>query len=391
MIFDPIIVKKGGGLPDNVRTITLTADPPEGGTVSGGGIASDGMKIIVEAEPSLGYAFDGWKENGALLTKENQFFLSVTDSHNLLAEFFEEQYHVGVDWWTGKNESLPYGRWMGAAYGDGHWAAVQGSMYADTFIYSDDGVNWTPALTYTGQWRGMAYNNGLFVTVMNGARTIAYSEDYGHTWKSSNQLDSSNWITIKFGGGIFVAISYATYLATSNDGKNWTMRSRITTSKGVNNILFGDGLWIVPYENTSEYVYSSNPASGGWQTGQFPITGNWYAGAYGNGKYVLLSYNQGTAVISEDGVNWQSVTLPLKAAYESLAFGGGIFVAASYDQSNKCIYSENGIDWKVGNLPSESNGYYTASAGNEDMVVIFPSTDNTYKASVYSSRKGPIE
>ena len=31
-----LALETGGSLPDNVRTISLTADPPEGGTVSGG-------------------------------------------------------------------------------------------------------------------------------------------------------------------------------------------------------------------------------------------------------------------------------------------------------------------------------------------------------------------
>lgn len=60
-------IETGGKLPDNVHTITLTADPPEGGTVSGGGVASDGMTVTVKAKAGEGYEFGGWKEEGDFL------------------------------------------------------------------------------------------------------------------------------------------------------------------------------------------------------------------------------------------------------------------------------------------------------------------------------------
>ena len=59
-----------GGLPDDVYTITLEADPPEGGTVSGGGIISEGMTatVTVSAEAKKGYKFTDWQEKGETIS-----------------------------------------------------------------------------------------------------------------------------------------------------------------------------------------------------------------------------------------------------------------------------------------------------------------------------------
>ena len=51
-------------LPEGTHTINLQASDPEGGTVVGGGVASDGMTVTVNAEAADGYEFKGWQEDG---------------------------------------------------------------------------------------------------------------------------------------------------------------------------------------------------------------------------------------------------------------------------------------------------------------------------------------
>lgn len=77
----------GGTLPDNVRTITLSADPPEGGTVSGAGLAQDGMKITVSANNGEGYSFSQWQENGAAVSNEAEYTFPVSENRALTAAF----------------------------------------------------------------------------------------------------------------------------------------------------------------------------------------------------------------------------------------------------------------------------------------------------------------
>ncbi len=86
MIFNPVIKT---GLPGDVRAITVTADPPEGGSVSGGGMAQDGMTVAVRAQPNVtdDFYLDGWRENGALAATRFAYTFPVRASRNLIAAF----------------------------------------------------------------------------------------------------------------------------------------------------------------------------------------------------------------------------------------------------------------------------------------------------------------
>lgn len=78
-----------GGLPEGVRTITLTADPPEGGSVSGGGMALNSMNITVTAEANSSYNFSGWQENGETVSVDGNYSFSVSGDRTLTAAFAE--------------------------------------------------------------------------------------------------------------------------------------------------------------------------------------------------------------------------------------------------------------------------------------------------------------
>lgn len=87
-IHDNILnIETGGGTPENMHTITLTAEPPEGGTVSGGGIASDGMTVTVSAEEADGYFFQEWKEGGTSVGQQKNFSFQVSANRPLAAVF----------------------------------------------------------------------------------------------------------------------------------------------------------------------------------------------------------------------------------------------------------------------------------------------------------------
>jgi hypothetical protein len=79
-------------------------------------------------------------------------------------------------------------------------------------------------------------------------------------------------------------------------------------------------------------------------------TTNWIIGAqwgaqgiaYGNGKFVTVSYN-GTSFYSTDGITWTQNTLPGNHNYIQVIYAQNKFVAIG--QNNSLAFSENGIDW----------------------------------------------
>ena len=86
----PERIRAISSVPDGLRTITLAADPPEGGTVSGGGVASDGMTVTVKAEAAEGYNSAGWQENGEDVSEEPEYTFTVTGDRSLVAAFTEK-------------------------------------------------------------------------------------------------------------------------------------------------------------------------------------------------------------------------------------------------------------------------------------------------------------
>ena len=69
------------------HTITVVADPVEGGTVEGAGTYDGGTVITLTATPNAGYSFIYWKENGMTVSSDANYSFTVTSDRNLVAFF----------------------------------------------------------------------------------------------------------------------------------------------------------------------------------------------------------------------------------------------------------------------------------------------------------------
>ncbi|MFW5725362.1 MAG: InlB B-repeat-containing protein, partial [Bacteroidota bacterium] len=70
--------------------INLTANPSQGGNVTGGGTVSHGTVRAVNAFPATGYTFVSWTENGEVVSSNTQYMFQVTSDRNLVANFSQE-------------------------------------------------------------------------------------------------------------------------------------------------------------------------------------------------------------------------------------------------------------------------------------------------------------
>ncbi len=68
-------------------TITVSANPSNGGTVTGGGTYNQGQSCTVTATANTGYTFTNWTENGTIVSTETSFNFTVTGNRNLVANF----------------------------------------------------------------------------------------------------------------------------------------------------------------------------------------------------------------------------------------------------------------------------------------------------------------
>ena len=68
-------------------SITVSASPSNGGSVSGGGNYSNGQSCTVHATANSGYTFTNWKENGTQVSTNADYTFTVTSSRTLVAHF----------------------------------------------------------------------------------------------------------------------------------------------------------------------------------------------------------------------------------------------------------------------------------------------------------------
>lgn len=103
-------VFQGGPVPS--YTIGATASPVEGGSVTGAGSYQEGAKCTLVATPAAGFVFDGWFENGQLVSSNTTFAFTVNTARNLVAEFAEapetsfENVMIGSTPWTQNGQAI---------------------------------------------------------------------------------------------------------------------------------------------------------------------------------------------------------------------------------------------------------------------------------------------
>ncbi len=78
------------------HVVTVTANPPEGGTVDGGGSFDFGTEITVEAVASAGYSFVNWTEDGTEVSTEAAYTFTVESDRTLVANFSLNEHTVAV-------------------------------------------------------------------------------------------------------------------------------------------------------------------------------------------------------------------------------------------------------------------------------------------------------
>ncbi len=87
-------------------TITATANPAAGGTVSGGGTYNYGESCTLTATPNAGYLFVNWTKDGSSVSTSATYTFTVTEAGNYVANFIEpsgaqtSNFTSGWNWWN---------------------------------------------------------------------------------------------------------------------------------------------------------------------------------------------------------------------------------------------------------------------------------------------------
>ena len=97
----------------------------------------------------------------------------------------------------------------------------------------------------------------------------------------------------------------------------------------------------------------------------------WSSVVYGD-RFVAVSAYSNKVAYSEDGISWKLADLPESAEWSSVTYGNGYYVAVAKN-SDTYAYSSDGQTWSSASMPEEQN-WVAAAYGNGVVVVI--ATDN---------------
>jgi len=121
-----------------IAPITVNATAATGGKVSGGGGFLPGAQVTLAATPNTGYAFAGWYENGAMVSKKAAYLFKATANRTLEARFAPAfGADAGSIWVNDGVNNKPFNR--------NTTEFINGKLYIITFTRTVNGVttNWT--------------------------------------------------------------------------------------------------------------------------------------------------------------------------------------------------------------------------------------------------------
>jgi PKD repeat protein len=154
--------------------ITVSADPSNGGTVSGGGEYAYGETCTVTATPRNGYTFNGWMENEEVVSNELEYSFTATSDRDLVATFVQGVVEIGE--FSANNAYLP-------SYNYFKYSLTQ-QIYTADEIGEAGTINWIAF-----------YNEG-------GEKTRTYDFYLKATTKSSFS-SKTDWITVSSSDKVF--------------------------------------------------------------------------------------------------------------------------------------------------------------------------------------------
>ena len=320
--------------------ITVSANPAQAATVSGGGEYTFGQTCTVAATPNAGYTFTGWTENGNVVSTELSYSFTATADRNLVANFIQA---VEIGTASSTNSYLPTYNYYNYSFTEQIYTAqeigVAGTINGIAFYNEgtektrtlDLYVKATTKSTFSSKtdWVSMSNSDKVFsgsVTFTTGAWTfINFTTPFEYDGASNIIIavdDNTGSYTNSphMACSVFSASSQAIYIYS--DGTNYTPSSPTTSqSSGGYDLLSVKNHILISIEANTASSYdvtvSANPANGGTVTGE----GTYDAGATAtltataNEGYTFTNWTKNGTVVSSNATYSFTVNAANSGAY----------------------------------------------------------------------------
>ena len=278
-----------------------------------------------------------------------------------------------------------------------------------TLLYIGTTAVATPSLTNAGvssfaiNYNGQGYSTVPNITILDtGARYVAiaagttsnaYTTRTGiagtSAWTAGSALPASDFASIAYGNGVYVAVGGTASATSSVTGSLWSIRTIPTLGSGTySNVTYGNGTFIAISTGNVATAISSNGTS--WVAGgNLPTSSTWNQAAYGNGRFVAIATGTRNVAVSYDkGLTWvaSASQLPSSATWTRISYGQGLFFAVASGGTTAAT-SPDGINWTLRAMPSSSN-WNSVIFGNINKRPLWVALSNTSGTIAASIRTG---
>ena len=202
--------------------IDVTANPAEGGEVSGGGTYQEGVECTLTATANSGYIFSSWTENGNTVSTDANYTFTVSDNRTLVANFTANGGGGGS--YNG-HDYVDLGLPSGLLWATCNVGADSPEDYGDYFAWGET----TPKDTYN--WSSYQYCNGSSNTLTKYCNKSSYGYN-GFTDNLTTLLPEDDAATANWGGNWRMPTKEEFQELYNNTTVTWT------TQNGVNGRLF---------------------------------------------------------------------------------------------------------------------------------------------------------
>ena len=384
-------------MPDSY-TITVAANPTNGGTVTGGGAYSNGQSCTVHATAATGYAFTNWTENGTQVSSQADYTFTVNGNRNLVANFTMNSYTITAtaDQTAGGNVS------GGGSFNYGETCTLTATANTGyTF------VNWTKNGTQ------VSTNPTYSFTVTETASYVAHFSANSYT--ISVVANPNNGGTVS-GGGTYTYGQSCTVSATAAQGYsfvNWRENGTHVTSQADYTFTVNGDRNLEAYFSSQSYsiTASADPTEGGVVTGD----GNYNYGetctltATANTGYTFVNWtkngtqvstnaiytftvNESASYVAHFTINSYTVSVTANPITGGTLTGGGTY---TYGQSCTVHASTatgyTFINWTENGSQVSSQANYTFTVeGDRNLVANFSSQSYVITATADPTEGGVV-
>lgn len=366
-------------------TINVSANPTNGGTVSGGGSYQQGQSCTVIATASNGYSFNNWTENGNVVSTNPNYTFIVYNNRSLVANFSVQAPN------TYTINASPNPSNGGTVTGGGTYQQGQSCTVTATANTGYTFLRWT-------ENGNQVSTNASYTFTVTGNRTlVAQFQLQSFTISASVTPSNSGTVT---GGGSYDYGQTCTLMATANTGyvfEKWTKNGTQVSTEATYSFTVTESASYVAHFQLQDYTInvSANPANGGNVTGggSYSFGQSCTVTATANTGYSFLRWTENGNQVSTNAsytftvtgnrflvAQFQtSATIPTVTTTQvtnitqTTAVGGG-----NVTSTGGANVTERGICWGTSHNPTTSGSHASSGTGTGSFTVSMTGlTDNT--------------